>query len=380
MIFHMNVIDLKKELSDSGNHQVLIVDDIEDNVFILKSFLNSCNYSTIGAYNGQQAIELADEHKPDLILLDLGLPDMGGLDVLKKLRENPTLVNTGIIIVTAASSIEDVIKGFTVGADDFIKKPYHHLEMLARMRSVLSLRDTYDQLRVANNKLDGLNRGLEDTVQEQVKELEKANSLKRFLSPQVVDNFLSESSTAQLSSERREVTVVFLDLRGFTSYTDSTPAANIMASLSRMHAIVGPIIFKHSATLERFTGDGLMCIVGAPNDVAKHAQEALLMAQEMRQAYMDAQKVSPETIPLQLSIGISTGIATTGAIGFEGRLDYAAIGSVTNMASRLCSIAEPNEILLSEFTHSQLKNDHDVTYKDEKILKGFSSPVKFYSA
>ena len=375
----MNAIDFKKSLSDCGNHLVLIVDDIEDNVFILQSFLNTTKYRTMGAYKGQQALDLADEHQPDLILLDLGLPDMSGIEVLKKLRSNPKLLNTGIIIVTAASAIEDVIQGFTDGADDFIKKPYHHLELLARMRSVLSLRDTYDQLRIVNNKLDDLNRGLETTVQEQVQELEKANSLKRFLSPQVVDNLMTDSESTQLTSERREVTVVFLDLRGFTSYADSTPAANIMASLSHMHAIVGPVIFKYHATLERFTGDGLMCIVGAPNDVDEHPQQALLMAMEMRQAYIDAQKESPETIPLELSIGISTGVATTGAIGFEGRLDYAAIGSVTNMASRLCSIADPNEILLSEFTYSQLSDPDKVTFKGDEKLKGFSNSTKFYS-
>ncbi len=370
-------MSLKDSLKDKAHHSVLIVDDLVDNVFILKTLLEAQGYKTFGAHTGNEAIEEAKKHQPDLVLLDLGLPDINGVEVLQEIRRDDALINTGIIIVTAASSSDDLIKAFQLGADDFIKKPYHHLEMLARMQSTLKLRDTYAQLRSVNTQLDMLNKGLEFTVKEQVKELEKTNRLKHFMAPQVVESFLDQENQDIRRSIRREVSVIFLDLRGFTAFADAADPEHLMQILQNFHNLVGPIIFKHQATIERFTGDGLMCIVGAPNKIENHADIAVQMSQEIQQVYSDEKGKNDGSLPLDMAIGISSGLATTGTIGFEGRLDYAAIGPVTNMAARLCALAEANQILLSDRTEEKISHSDTIEYVGEGQLKGFARPGKY---
>ncbi|WDE98638.1 response regulator [Lentisphaera profundi] len=371
---------LKDSLKDSGQHTVLIVDDLEDNVFILKSLLTSQNYKVLGAYTGRSALEICFEEKPDLVLLDLSLPDINGVEVLQEIRQEPSLIHTGIIILTATSSSDVLIKGFMLGADDFIKKPYHHLEMLARMQATLKLRDTYAQLRHVNAQLDSLNKGLEVTVKEQVNELEQSNRLKRFMAPQVIDSLMTESKDLLTISERRKISVLFLDLRGFTAYANSASPESLMTSLQHFHKTIGPVIFKHQATIERFTGDGLMCIIGAPNTILDHSTVALDMAREIRTVYEQEKIEHGELLPLDMSMGIATGEATTGTIGFEGRLDYAAIGPVTNMAARLCAKAGPNEILISHNVKLQITCDKEVSFVEEAEVKGFDYKVKYYRA
>ena len=373
-------MQLKDSLKDSGQHTVLIVDDLEDNVFILKSLLVSQNYKVLGAYTGRMALELCFEHKPDLVLLDLSLPDINGVEVLQEIRQEPSLINTGIIILTATSSSDALINGFMLGADDFIKKPYHHLEMLARMQATLKLRDTYAQLRDVNDQLDNINRDLEGTVKAQVDEIEKSNRFKRFMAPQVIDSFMTESKDLLSISERRKLTVLFLDLRGFTAYANAASPDSLMTSLQHFHKTIGPVIFKHQATIERFTGDGLMCIIGAPNDIPDHSTVALAMAREIREVYETEKSENGDLLPLDMSMGIATGEATTGTIGFEGRLDYAAIGPVTNMAARLCAKAGPNEILISHNVCNQIASKEGVSFVEEAEIKGFDYKVKYYSA
>ena len=274
------IYSLESEFDDDGLHTILVADDLEDNVMVLRAFLKHHNYKTIAAYSGKEAIEKAEEYKPDLILLDLNMPELSGLDVLKAIRKNEDLNNTGIILLTASGNVDELLRSFSVGADDFIQKPYHHIEMLARIQSVLKMRDTQLKLIDANKKLDEFNRDLEITVADQVDELEKVNRLRRFFSPQVAETFLNGSS-APFSNERREVSVVFLDLRSFTSFAENHDPETVMTTLSEFQSTVGPIIFKHNATLERFTGDGMMCFLGAPHPEPDHAQKAFEMACEM---------------------------------------------------------------------------------------------------
>jgi class 3 adenylate cyclase/CheY-like chemotaxis protein len=373
-------MELRDSLKDNGKHSVLIVDDLEDNVFILKSLLGSQNYKVYGAYNGYSAIEICLKEKPDLVLLDLSLPDINGVEVLQQIRSQPSLINTGIIIVTATSSSDMLIKGFMLGADDFIKKPYHHLELLARMQSTLKLRDTYAKLRDVNSQLDDLNKDLEVTVQKQVQEIEKSNRFKRFMAPQVVESLVSKSKDLAKIRERRKITVLFLDLRGFTAYANSAEPDSLMNSLEHFHKIIGPVIFKHQGTIERFTGDGLMCIIGAPNDIPAHSQVALEMAREIREVYEAEKTQNGELLPLDIAMGIATGEATTGTIGFEGRLDYAAIGPVTNMAARLCAKAAANEILISHNVQRQIECKEGIEFVEETQISGFDYLVKFYRA
>lgn len=373
------IYSLESEFDDDGLHTILVADDLEDNVMVLRAFLKHHNYKTIAAYSGKEAIEKAEEHKPDLILLDLNMPELSGLDVLKAIRKNEALNNTGIILLTASGNVDELLRSFSVGADDFIQKPYHHIEMLARIQSVLKMRDTQLKLIDANKKLDEFNRDLEITVADQVDELEKVNRLRRFFSPQVAETFLNGAS-APFSNERREVSVVFLDLRSFTSFAENHDPETVMTTLSEFHSTVGPIIFKHNATLERFTGDGMMCFLGAPYPEPDHAQKAFEMACEMLDTVKElSKKWEEKKFGLGLGIGISTGMASTGTIGFEERLDYAAIGSVTNLSARLCGKAAGGEILICAEAFGKLNCKEKLTAKGAMVLKGFSKDIEVYS-
>lgn len=373
------ISSLESEFDDDGLHTILVADDLEDNVMVLRSFLKHHNYKTIAAYSGKEAVKLAEAHKPDLILLDLNMPEMSGLDVLNVIRKNADLNNTGIILLTASGNVDELLRSFSVGADDFIQKPYHHIEMLARIQSVLKMRDTQLKLIEANKRLDEFNQDLEITVAKQVDELEKVNRLRRYFSPQVAETFLN-GSYAPFSNERKEVTVVFLDLRSFTSFTEDNDPEVVMTTLSEFHSTVGPIIFKHNATLERFTGDGMMCFLGAPQPEPDHAQKAFEMACEMQETVTSlSRKWLDNDFGLGLGIGISTGMASTGTIGFEQRLDYAAIGSVTNLSARLCGKAAAGEILLCSGSYSKLTATTGLSLKGNLAFKGFSKEIEVYS-
>ncbi|MCH2208350.1 MAG: response regulator [Lentisphaerales bacterium] len=375
----MTDLSLQTGFDDSGSHTVLVADDLEDNVMILQTFLMHHNYKTIPAYSGTEALQLIEKHRPNLVLVDLNMPDLNGLDVIKKIRSNDQFANLGIILLTASGDVDRLLQSFMAGADDYIQKPYHHIEMLARIQSVLKMREAQMKLLEVNKRLDEFNRDLEDTVAKQVDELEKANRLRRYFSPQVAEKFINEEGTP-FANKRNEVTVVFLDLRGFTAFAEKHSPEVVMSTLSEFHSVVGPIIFEFDATLERFTGDGLMCFLGAPSPEARHASKAVDMAVTMQQNVAKiVDRWQEAGYGLALGIGISTGMASTGTIGFEKRLDYAAIGSVTNLAARLCSKAEGGEILLSEYTKEQLGGAQKLKSKGGISLKGFSKQIQVYS-
>ena len=375
----MTDLSLETGFDDSGSHTVLVADDLRDNVIILESFLKHHNYKTIPAYSGRQTLTLVETHKPDLVLVDLNMPDINGLDVISKIRSKDAFANLGIILLTASDDLDRLLQSFKVGADDYIQKPYHHIEMLARIQSVLKMREAQIKLLQVNKRLDEFNRGLEEKVVKHVDELEKANRLRRYFSPQVAEKFINEEG-APFANKRNEVTVVFLDLRGFTEFAERYDPEIVMTTLSEFHSTVGPVIFEFNATLERFTGDGLMCFLGAPNPEARHASKAVEMAITMQKHMRGiVKKWQQSNYNLALGIGISTGMASTGTIGFEKRLDYAAIGTVTNLAARLCGKAAAGEILLSEYTKAQLEKCDKIQSKGHLPLKGFSEELQVYS-
>jgi len=367
------------KFDDSGQHRVLVVDDLRDNVTILRAFLKHHNYTTFAAHSGKDAIEMVEKIHPDLILLDLNMPGMNGMEVLTHLRTLETLDKTGIILLTASGNVDELLEAFSIGADDFIQKPYHHIEMLARIQSVLKMRDTQMKLLEVNRRLDEFNQDLEVKVADQVLELEKVNRLRRFFSPQIAETFLA-GDVAPFANIRQQISVVFLDLRNFTSFAEKQDPDTVMNVLSTFHSTVGPVIFKHNATLERFTGDGLMCFIGAPHAEPQHASIAFDMAKEMQQKVSGLSREWMEKgFDLQMGIGISSGEASTGTIGFEKRLDYAAIGSVTNLSARLCSVAEGGEILMSRDSYDDIGDKSSIEAKGKLELKGFSQKIEVFS-
>ena len=247
-------------------------------------------------------------------------------------------------------------------------------------RLLNDLRDRTQQLQAQSEELADLNQQLEQRVADQVGEIERMSRLRRFLPPQVADLIVASGSEKQLESHRREITALFCDLRGFTGFTESADAEDVMALLRDYHAAIGEIIIKYNGTLERYAGDGVMVVFNDPVPVENPALQAVLMALEVR----DAIGALTETWrrwghDIGFGIGIAHGFATLGTIGFEGSFDYAAIGTVSNVASRLCDEAKPGQILISPRVLTKVENAVTVEPVGEFELKGIRRPLAAYN-
>jgi class 3 adenylate cyclase len=236
------------------------------------------------------------------------------------------------------------------------------------------------ELRERTEEVEKLNQHLERRVADQVGEIERMSRLRRFLPPQVADLIVASGSEKQLESHRREITALFCDLRGFTGFTESADAEDVMALLRDYHAAIGEIIIKYNGTLERYAGDGVMVVFNDPVPVENPALQAVLMALELRDA-LGALTATWSRLGHEIGfgIGIAHGFATLGTIGFEGRFDYAAIGTVSNVASRLCDEAKPGQILISPRVLTKVENGVKVEPVGEFELKGIRRPLAAYN-
>jgi GAF domain-containing protein len=237
-----------------------------------------------------------------------------------------------------------------------------------------------NELRERTEEVEKLNKRLEQRVTDQVGEIERMSRLRRFLPPQVADLIVASGTEKQLESHRREITALFCDLRGFTGFTESADAEDVMALLREYHAAVGEKIIRYSGTLERYAGDGVMVVFNDPVPVENPALQAVMMALEMRDAIGGlTDKWRRFGHDIGFGIGIAHGFATLGTIGFEGRFDYAAIGTVSNVASRLCDEAKPGQILISSRVLVAVENLVKVEPVGEFELKGIRRPLAAYN-
>jgi class 3 adenylate cyclase len=247
-------------------------------------------------------------------------------------------------------------------------------------RLLKELRERTHQVEAQAQELSKLNQQLEHRVADQVGEIERMSRLRRFLPPQVADLIVASGTEKQLESHRREITALFCDLRGFTGFTESADAEDVMALLRDYHAAIGAIIIKYNGTLERYAGDGVMVVFNDPVPVENPALQAVLMALEVRDA-IGALTATWSRLGHEIGfgIGIAHGYATLGTIGFEGRFDYAAIGTVSNVASRLCDEAKPGQILISPRVLMKVENAVKVEPVGEFELKGIRRPLAAYN-
>jgi adenylate cyclase len=357
----------------SAPARILVVDDTPLNVKLLADLLGAQGYDVLTASSGRQALALLEKEDLDLVLLDVVMPEMSGYEVCRKIRANPAMGILPVVMVTALDPGEERIKGIEAGADDFLTKPINQAELLARVRSLLRVRDLYEQLA-------DLNRTLEQRVREQVGQLERMGRLKRFFSPQLAELIVAGDAEDPLKSHRREVTVVFLDLRGFTAFAETSEPEEVMGVLREYHAEMGKLILNWEGTLERFTGDGMMIFFNDPVPVPNPAERAVRMAVAMRARVAElAVGWRKRGFDLDFGIGIAQGYATIGAIGFEGRWDYGAIGTVTNLAARLCGEAKPGQVLISQRVFGAAEDLADMEGVGDLTLKGFQRPIKTYN-
>jgi adenylate cyclase len=366
-------------MTTTGGETVLVVDDLPQNVRLLEATLAPRGYRVASADSGREALERVAAEPVDLVLLDILMPEMDGYEVCRALRADKATSFLPVVMITASGEQEKVA-AIEAGADDFVAKPFDQAELLARVRSLLRIKRYHDTIEAQAAELAAWNRELEQRVKDQVAGLERLGRLRRFLSPQLAELVVSSGDDSFLQSHRREITVVFCDLRGFTSFSETVEPEDVMAVLGEYHAALGDLVHRFDGTLERFTGDGLMVIFNDPIDCPDAPERAVRMALAMRGRVAKlAEEWARKGYDLDFGVGISQGHATLGRIGFEGRSDYTAIGSVTNLAARLCAEAKPRQILISQRVFAAIEDIVVADSVGELELRGFSRPAKAYN-
>jgi len=361
---------------------LLVVDDNEENRYTLMRRLNREGYNNLTtAADGREALDLLRSKSFDLVLLDILMPELSGYEVLEQLKADPHLRHIPVIMISAVDEMESVIRCVELGAEDYLSKPFNPTLLRARVGASLDRKRLHDQVRTQAADLAKWNLTLEQRVADQLGEIERVGRLKRFLSPQIVDLVVSLGDDDRvLESHRRAVTVVFCDLRGFTAFAEIAEPEEVMAVLRAYHGALGPLIHKYEGTLERFAGDGVMAFFNDPLPCPEPSLRAVRMAVEMRGAVANLgvgwRKLGHE---LGFGMGIAHGYATLGRIGFEGRYDYSAVGTVVNLAARLCSDARDSQILIDGKVHTVVESLSETEPAGELTLKGIHRPVMTYN-
>jgi class 3 adenylate cyclase/CheY-like chemotaxis protein len=358
---------------------ILIVDDTPQNIRLLDAMLSAQGYRVVTAGSGREGLERISSENPALVLLDIVMPDLSGLEVCHQIRKNPATRLLPVVMLTSSGD-QDKTSAIEAGADDFIERPFNQPELLARVRSLLRIRAYYDTIQAQAAEMAAWNQTLEARVQAQVEELQRLSRLRRFLSPQIADLIVSTGGEGMLDGHRREITVVFCDLRGFTAFAETAEPEDVMGVLAEFHSELGQLVFRFEGTLEWFAGDGIMTIFNdpfpCPDPTMRAVRMALAMQARFRELAADWRKRSYD---LDLGIGIAAGYATLGKIGFEARWEYSAVGSVVNMASRLCDEAQGGQILLGPRAYAAVEASVQVQPIEPLTLKGFHRPVAAFN-
>jgi len=359
---------------------ILVVDDNEGNREMLARRLTRQGYRVEVAAGGRQALKTLETAAVDLVLLDVMMPEMDGYEVLQCLKADARLRDIPVLMISALDEIASVVRCIELGAEDYLSKPFDPVLLRARIGACLEKKRLHDQEVRYRQELAELNKTLEQRVEQQVGQLERLGRLKRFFPPQLAELIVAGGTDDPLKTHRREVTVVFLDLRGFTAFAETAEPEEVMGVLREYHAEMGKLILEHEGTLERFTGDGMMIFFNDPVPVSNPAERAIRMAVAMRDRVSELSVAwRKRGYDLAFGIGITQGYATIGAIGFEGRWDYGAIGTVTNLAARLCGEAKGGQILVSSRVAGAVEGLVETEEVGPLTLKGLLKPVPTFN-
>jgi class 3 adenylate cyclase len=376
----------ERPASASGRGLVLVVDDDAANRDVLARRLARLGYAVREAENGRQALEMMAAEPVDLVLLDLNMPELDGYSVLERRHADPALRDIPTIMISASADIDSVVRCIEMGAEDHLGKPFDPVLLEARVGACLEKKRLRDQerelLATVSRQAEALaewNETLEARVAEQVEELEHLARLRRFLSPQLAD-MIAKGDDNVLRTHRRDIAVLFVDLSGFTAFSEISEPEDVMAVLSEFHEDLGQLIGEFEATVGFFAGDGLMVFWNDPLPCPDPAERAVRMAVAMRERVAERTRAwRKRGHDLGFAIGVSLGYATLGEIGFEGRYDYGVIGSVVNLAARLCDHAEPGQILVSQRVQLAVEDVAELEELGLVTLKGFHAPVPAFA-
>ncbi len=359
--------------------RVLVVDDTPQNIRVMDAILTPRGYSVLTAASGPEALLQIAAELPDLVLLDLVMPGMNGLDVCRQLRSDPVTRMLPVVMITASGDQEKVT-ALEAGADDFVQKPFNQAELLARVASLVRIKTYHDTIQQQSAELAQWNRTLSERVQEQVTELERLGRLRRFLAPQVADLLVSAEGETLLESHRRQVAVVCCQMPGFAALADATAPEEVLAVLHAYHEAMGRVIFEFEGTVGPLVEDRVTVLFNDPLPTEEPAGQAVRLALAMRSRVVDLlQEWRKIGHVLDFGVGIDLGYATLGTIGFEGKTEYGAIGTVARLATRLCDLATDQQILVSHRIHVATEDLVQSTSLGEQAITGFVRPVSVYA-
>ena len=357
---------------------ILVVDDLPQNVRLLEAVLSPKGFRVAKASSGEEALDVLSQEHPDLVLLDILMPGMDGYEVCRRIRQDPGTAFLPVIMMTASGE-EQKLRAIESGADDFVNKPFDQAELLARVRSLVRVKRYHDTIEHQAAELERWNRELEQRVQDQVEQLERVGRLRRFLPVQLADLIVSSGDESFLNGHRRDITVVCCDLRGFTSFAETAEPEDVWDILGEYHEALGGLIARFEGTLERLASDGLVIFFNDPIPCDDAPLRSIRMALAMRQQVQElADGWQRRGHELAFAVGIAQGYATLGRIGYAGRFDYAAIGSVTNLAARLCNEAVPWQILVTQRVNAAAEDRVVSRLVGELSLSGFSRPIRTF--
>ena len=359
---------------------ILVVDDDEENRELLARRLAREGHRVRAAKGGLEALALLRSEPVDLVLLDVMMPDLDGPAVLERLKQDPERRHIPVLMISALDETSSVVRSIELGAEDYLPKPCDAVLLRARIGACLEKKRLRDQEARHALELAEWNRTLEQRVQEQVAQVERLGRLKRFFSPQLAELIVAGGADDPLRTHRREIIVVFLDLRGFTGFAETAEPEEVMGVLRGYHEAMGRLILEHEGTLERFAGDGMMVFFNDPVPVENPAERAIRMAVAMRDRVRELRVGwRKRGYDLDLGVGIAQGYATIGAIGFEGRWDYGAIGTVTNLAARLCAEAHGGQVLVTSRVAASVEELVEVEEVGALALRGLTKPVPTFN-
>ena len=367
---------------------VLVVDDSSTMRMSLIKALNELGFDSIKeAKNGRQALELVRKESFDLMLLDMEMPEMNGMEVLIALKNDPRLGGLPVIVISGADQIENAVRCIEAGAEDYLPKPFNPTLLRARATSSIEKKRLRDldrvrltQLQSEKDKTEAANR----LVTEQNQILENLSTkLSKYLSPQIFQSIFKGEQNVEISSKRKKLTICFTDIAGFTETTDNLESEELTNVLNHYLTEMSVIALQHGATIDKFIGDAMLLFFGDPQSkgVAEDAKACVVMAIAMQRRMRDLEQEWRNRgllRPFRIRMGITTGFCTVGNFGSRDRMDYTIIGNEVNLAARLQSATEPGSILLSHETNALVQGLVMTEEQPPITVKGFPKPISGY--
>jgi len=338
--------------------QILIVDDNQDNIDLIHDILDTLGYDILTAVDGPSALELAREYHPDLIVLDVNMPGMSGFEVVEYLKRDDVMQSIPIIMLTALSDVENRVYAMTLGAEDYLTKPFSPRELIARVQRRLQSKLQTDDLKA---------------MQQQIR-----NTFERFVAAPIVQQMLQHPADVKLGGKLQEITVLFADLEGFTSLSEQTDPEMLLSVLNQYHSLIVKIIQRYNGTIDKFIGDCVMALYNTPVEQPDHISNAVKSALHIQDDLHWFHSKLEKEYRLKINFGIHTGVAVVGNVGTTELMDYTAVGDTVNIAARLQGMADGGQILISEAVYNAAEDIVFGRLRGPIAVKGRQNAVIIY--